>query len=350
MLVPLDDYFIHQNAESIATVGHGAKTWQERNYFNVHSTDGEVLLTCGMGTTPNRDLANAYVISSIPGVGQTNYRAVRPIAGERTRMDVGAFAYEIVEPFKQWRITLGPNDSGLELDLEWTARHQPWEFGKIHAENADGRILHDFVHIHQSGTYRGSMTIDGRTYDVDGWYGERDRTWGIRDSLEFWIWSAVQFEDSSLSLYHFEDRHGNVQYSNGGVCREDSVGPKLRLVEHKMNFEPGARIPLDGELRFAAEDGSTSTVEFRNLGPVASYISPLPHDPRNPRHSTLNRDDNGYEVWPYPRYWDAFTDSPVFDALCEFRLDGKVGYGVLELVAISYEPYGFRSPFRPSAS
>jgi hypothetical protein len=349
VLVPLDDYFIHQTTDSVAQPGGGAKTFQERNYFNVHSTDGQVLLVCGMGTAPNAGTANAYVISSTLGDdgGQIYWRGARPLDNNRARLDVGEFAYEIVEPMKQWRITMGPNDSGLELDLTWTARHQPWEFDRISADKPDGEVIHDFAHLHQSGLYTGSMVIDDHRYDVDGWYGVRDRTWGIREGLDFWIWSHVHFPDRSLSLYHFEDSAGNVQYSSGGFTDADSAGPAVRITEHDFELAPEERVPTAGTVRLATADGPEQMLEFKALGPLVNYLPPKLVD-RGQRTSATGHQTNGWDRWPNAEYDPATVRKAglVHDSLCEFRLGDEVGYGVFELITMHYEPYGWASPYQ----
>ncbi|BBZ15614.1 hypothetical protein MBRA_58090 (plasmid) [Mycobacterium branderi] len=353
MLVPLDDYFIHQSTDSIAIPGGGRPEWQERNYFNVHSTNGDVLLVCGMGTTPNTDLASAYVISAVPGIngGQTDWRGVRPISGDRARMDIGEFTFEIVEPMKQWRITMMPNGSGLEMDLSWTARHRPWEFDRISAAKPDGEAIHDFAHLHQSGTYRGWMKIDGNRYEADGWYGVRDRTWGIREGLDFWIWSCVQFPDRSLSLYHFEDAAGQIQYSSGGFCYPDRVGPGVQIVDHDFELAEGERVPSRGTVQLQTVDGKNEALEFRALGPLVSYMAPEPVDLSNPYASALGRPEAGWEHWPNKEYADAARrHGTIHDSLCEFRLGNETGYGVFELVALQYQRYGWTTPFEFSAS
>jgi len=344
MLVDLDDYFIHQSACTIARVGNGIPNWQERNYFNMHSKESDMMMVCGMGMAPNENQLSCYVISSAPGLGQTSYRALRKLDGARDKLEVGAFSYTIVEPFKKWRIALASNESGLELDLEWTSRHKPWEFGTIHTVAPDGHILSDFMHIQQSGTYQGTAKIDGKVYNLDGWYGERDRTWGIRETTAFWIWSAIQFEDCSLSIYHFETSQGEIQYSNAGLCYEDHVSAPLELVDHNLHFQPGQRVPTHGSFRLKGADGTISEVEFKFMGPLVSYWSPTNPDPANRTASIVNRPDNGFDKWSYDEHWGNFLKSPVHDALVRFRMNGKVGYGIFELLAYAYEPYGFDIP------
>jgi hypothetical protein len=353
VLVPMDDYFLHQTTDSVAIPGAGAPTWQERNYFNIHSSDGRLLVCCGMGTTPNTDLANAYLIAAVDGPdgGQVNWRGARPIAGDRARMDVGPFAFRIIEPMRRWQITMAPSGCGIELDVEWTARHRPWEFEKIHAAGPDGTVLHDFAHLHQAGTYQGWVRIDGTRFDVDDWYGIRDRTWGIREALEFWIWSAVHFRDRTLSLYHFESAEGEVQYSHGGFSGADDVGPAVRIVGHELTLAEGERVPSAGVLELAEPDGRRHELRFRRLGALATYMAPRPVDLRRPYDSALGRPEDGFERWPNAQYADAARrHGTIHDSLCEFRLGDEVGYGVVELVAVDYRPYGWSSPFAFSAS
>ncbi|MFT3853337.1 MAG: hypothetical protein QM733_11450 [Ilumatobacteraceae bacterium] len=341
MLTRLDDYFGHQSATHIERVTSPEPGWQERNYFNMHAPDGgDWFLVCGMGMSPNLHELNAYTICSYKGRAQIDFRSNVPLV-DRSRLEAGAFSYEIVEPFKTWKINLAENDSGLEVDVVYTARHQPWEFAHIYAES-EGRAIHDFQHIHQSGSYIGHVTVDGETIDVTGFVGQRDRTWGLRERLEFWIWMCVQFDDRSLSLYHFEDSHGNVQYTDGGLCFADRVGPRISSVKHDISFEPGTKRLSAATLNLVDAAGEHCEVEVRPLGPTVSYRAPYPDDHQPAKELGINRAANGVGRWEYDTYGADFKKySGVYDPLCEFRCGDKVGHGIFELILLNYQPYGF---------
>ena len=86
----------------------------------------------------------------------------------------------------------------------------------------------------QSGTYNGTYTVGGTTYEVDDWWGQRDHSWGIRDHgrCPLWMWFQVQLPDGFLGVWHWELANG---------------APRLhrRLLGRRRRQRPGAagRLP-----------------------------------------------------------------------------------------------------------
>ena len=50
------------------------------------------------------------------------------------------------------------------------------------------------------GTYAGTYSVGGTTHEVDGWIGQRDHSWGVRDHgrCPLWIWFQIQLDDGFL--------------------------------------------------------------------------------------------------------------------------------------------------------
>ena len=45
----------------------------------------------------------------------------------------------------------------------------------------DGRLVIAYAHFVQSGRFDGWIEAGGERFEVDGWLGERDRSWGARN-------------------------------------------------------------------------------------------------------------------------------------------------------------------------
>ena len=56
-----------------------------------------------------------------------------------------------------------------------------------------------FQSVEASGTY----TAGDTTRSVDGWWGQRDHSWGVRDHgrIPLWMWLAIQLPDGMLGVW-----------------------------------------------------------------------------------------------------------------------------------------------------
>lgn len=149
----------------------------DRFVFNLRPTDSVApSLVFGLGAYPVRDVVDGFVVATI-GDAQRNLRFSTEIAGTDGH-EVGPFSFSVPEPMRQWHLAPGDNPTGVTLDLTWTARTPAWT-GGVAVTNADGSAT-SFDHLFQSGRYAGTLTIDGVETDVDGWWGQRDRSRGVR--------------------------------------------------------------------------------------------------------------------------------------------------------------------------
>ena len=110
-------------------VAPGASGLHERFFdrfvFNLHPTDATApSVLIGLGIYPPKDTVDGFVIL----VTETEQRNVR-FSTELSATDgasAGPFAWQVVEPMKTWRLVVGPNPTGLELDVTWRARAPAW--------------------------------------------------------------------------------------------------------------------------------------------------------------------------------------------------------------------------------
>ena len=109
-LIPADENFTHQVAETFACVGTTDPSWTEKVCAMAMANDGSLQIGFGLGKYTNRNIMDAYAAVS-RGVEQLTVRASRRLSPEPGQTIVGPIHYEIVEPFKAIRFRLESNSS-----------------------------------------------------------------------------------------------------------------------------------------------------------------------------------------------------------------------------------------------
>jgi hypothetical protein len=141
---------------------------------------------------------------------------------------------------------------------------------------AGHELIWDQSHMFQSGTYDGTYTYQGTTYEVDRWWGQRDHSWGIREHgrCPLWLWFQVQLPDGFLGVWHWELENGARVYTDGCWAPADGGDP-VPLIEfhHDLQWagpdgvtvvygEHGEAVSgLRGTATFTLEDGRSVTVD-----------------------------------------------------------------------------------------
>ncbi|TXH19238.1 MAG: hypothetical protein E6R00_02110 [Gammaproteobacteria bacterium] len=179
VLSALDDLFVHQIPEPVRHVGTSDRNFYDRHYFNVHAARDDFFVILGLGQYPNLATQDAF-FSVRRGGRQTTLRSSRRL-GDRGDMGCGPLRVQVLEGLQRLRITLAPNDSGFEADLEFQGLHAP-QLEPRQVQRRQGRVIHDVMRYCQSGRYAGWLRLGGRTWHADEvpLAGYRDRSWGIR--------------------------------------------------------------------------------------------------------------------------------------------------------------------------
>jgi hypothetical protein len=88
-------------------------------------------------------------------------------------------------------------------------------------------VVWDQSHILQSGIYAGTYTVGDVSYQVDGWVGQRDHSWGIRDHgrCPLWMWFQIQLDEGFLGIWHWELANGARIYTDGCWAGIDGTDP-----------------------------------------------------------------------------------------------------------------------------
>jgi hypothetical protein len=235
-----------------------------------------------------------------------------------------------VEPLQRWLLEVGPNDSGIEWELHYESKAPMWELLPLRIRKR-GRTLADMHHIKQPARYTGWVSVDGERFEIDGWTGGRDRTFGVRVATEvdFWLWFEAVFEDRAIEAWIFEAADGTVQYVDGGFTFDDGTQSKrFTMFEHDIRFDGERKRPAGADIVFTDEDGRRFEVTATASEPHANvYYGAAPPNRvlsdgiMHARWNSENPDELAI----------AEGGALSMDQLMRFECDDMTGAGIFEL-------------------
>jgi hypothetical protein len=368
MLSPHDELLCHQLPTTFDHVSQSDLRWTERIVMYGFDRSGDVNVMTGMARYPNRNVTDAYAMVTKRG-GQT--RVVRmsteldPESGPLGSYTVGPFTYRVEEPLRTVRAVLEPNQQGLSLDLRLRGQFPTYEqTAAFHRSR--GRVSEDARRFYQNGDLEGWIEIDGERIEIDTskWWFGRDHSWGIRNgpgggslaegaNLQpqeipdgtLYYMGIFEFDDQLVHFAQRETNTGERWQFEGEILHPLGTGRAASAiidVEHDLKFRDDLRVISGGTFTVHRGDRSTSTIDVTPLTDfwpgLAGYM-----------------EVNGYASghWRGRDFIDGFTvDATDLDVirpvsflsetLCEVRMDGKVGHGLVEMVFVgAYPRYGY---------
>lgn len=180
-VLPADETFTHQIAETFAHVGTSDPAWTEKVCAMAMARDGSLQLGFGIGKYPNRNVMDGYAALS-RGKEQLTVRASRELAADPVRVFVGPIHYDVIEPLRKVRFRLERNAcQPLAFDWLFEAALKPAIEERTFMRH-DFRMSAELVRYHQIGTCSGWLELDGEriALDPDNWISTRDHSWGVR--------------------------------------------------------------------------------------------------------------------------------------------------------------------------
>ena len=274
-LTDLDEALAHQLPEPFPNVATHHPHWRESYFFAAHPPDGAgdlVILT--MATYPQRQVMDSLQLGRVGGQ-RTGGLHLRPFGGDPHTPDVGAARVEVIRPYEELHLWADPKRCELGMDLTFRARTRPYGLRRG-TMRAGHELVWDQSHMFQPGTYHGTYTFGGTTHEVDGWWGPRDHSWGIRDHgrCPLWLWFQVQLPDGWLGAWCWELANGARVYADGCWASTDGSAPvPLIGFEHDVEWLDGDGQPcaygtngdgvegLRGRATWTLEGGRRTTVE-----------------------------------------------------------------------------------------
>ena len=332
-----DESFTHQLPRPFDQVHHPDGSWSDRCYFFAHSPEGDLLVTNGFGNNPNQGAGLGYGKVALADGRHWDLLVGRRVGdGDRGLVGAGPMTWTCVEPLERWRLELGPNQSGIQWDMEYRPRAPMWELLPMHVE-VDGRTILDMYHMKETGQWTGWVQIGDERTSVDGFPGGRDRTFGVRvaDEIDFWLWLDIGFEDRAIQAWIIEAHDGTVHYVDGGITHVDGgISKRFVDIKHDVEFDGDRKRPAKAVVVFTDEDGETYRVtgDAPNQHVNVYYGQPLPN---------LDFQDLGDGEYYLHFPWDSSDPEQLaaleggsmsIDQLMRFDLDGMTGHGIFEIL------------------
>jgi hypothetical protein len=298
----------------------------DRFMFNLHPADAMTpSIIVGVGRYPSRNSVDGFLIACVDDE-QRNLRFGSAIGGSTC----GPLTWRADET--TWHLRLDANPAAVEFDLTWRARTSAW--------SGDIEVGEDtkFEHLFQSGRYEGTLTIDGVARQVDNWYGQRDRSRGVRTmsgGQGLHIWHQAQFPDRSIGFLLVEDRTGRRLLLEGAVMHTDGRLDTIVDVRHDLIFDHTLDLRSGRVEVITKETSCTLNVDASGRGALMAGGG------YGGRHGSL--DGLEYDVYPLDATVTPKTvGTSLTDRLCEFTWDGTKGSGIFEFALTRSPSYIYR--------
>ncbi|MFI9407837.1 hypothetical protein [Nocardia sp. NPDC052316] len=368
MLVPDDEMLCHQLATTFDHVAQSDLRWTERVVMYGFDTSGEVSVMTGLARYPNRNVMDAYAMVTIGGKQARVVRLATEFTAPRASLDswtVGPYTYAVTEPLLGTRATLGGNEHGLSLHLDFRGSFPAYEQTPAF-HRSRGRVREDARRYYQNGVVTGWIELDGRRIDIDPeqWWFGRDHSWGVRhgpgggsldegpglppvevpDGVLYYM-GIFQFDDRLVHFAQRETSTGQRWQFEGEVLYPLATGQAptpIIDVEHELTFEPDLRVISGGTFTVHQADRTSTTLEVQ---PTCRFWPGL----------AGYNEYRGYAsgMWRGPAFSDGFTVdltdldqigpvSLLSETLCTVRMGDRVGHGLVEMVCVgNYPRYGY---------
>lgn len=327
----------HDQMSAADSSGHEQRFF-DRFMFNMHPhTANTPSIITGFGHYPGRNVADGYAIISLPQE-QRNLRFSTELRA--TKGDgAGPLRFQCLQPNRRWQLQLGPNPTGMEYDVIWTARAPYW-LDVVKVENAGG-VPTNFEHLVQSGRYQGTLTIDGVQQSVDGWYGQRDRSRGVRTmsgGQGLHIWFQAQFEDRSVGFLLVESRSGERILLDGAVMPENGALDDIVDVRHDLTFN-GLDL-VSGTVHVTTAAGQEYRIDA-DASAGGGFMAGAGYGGHHGKPRGL--DHLEHDVYPLDGTVNQNTlDTSLTDRLSRFDWNGNTGFGIFEFALSRSSSYRYQ--------
>lgn len=315
-----DDYYIHQQKKSIIEVEEDDPKWFDRCYIACLDPDGKFGMSMGIGVYPNAGLMDGWV-SVATGTHQRNIRVFRHVKKDRAVMHIGPLEFDIIEPQECWRLQLKENEYGVSFDMECRRKGPVYGYDPILQPNPEGSNTLVWLHAAHVPVFNGTLTVDGKKYDVRNAGYFRDRSWGTRALWQYgcyWL-CYVPFSNYCIYLTHIENVDNSIFVCSGCVAYDDGRVIDIVNARHKTEFIPGTWRHLSTEWEITLKDGTKMPLTMKKV-----YQSILCYGAgycwrQGIDVGSYHIESDDYEIND-PAYMEMPTD--VYDQLVEYD-DGK---------------------------
>ncbi len=335
----LDELLIHNHPHPVRVMWTSDVQAYERMWFTSQDRSGHLLVVAGMGIYPNLGTAEAFAIVNRRGQ-HTTVRAHRKLGLNRVDMTVGPIHFELVEPFRQWRLQLDPNEHGTSFDIAWFDTKRP-----VYRNQGSGLFMgtRPFAGVagyDGFGRQEGWVVVDDERFELttQTYLGTRDHHWGTRDGVGGRAhWSGHQHPHSG-EWVEFEEYGiwGDHVLYNLGDPRRGSGSLEDR--RYRLRFEPETHLLLSGEVDYVFAGGAVRTAAFERLGNQTAYL-------RCGMYGGPNGGTPDGDIWQGMDLGDGVVSGETYDTNdpdvraricgldqhhCRFVSEGETTFGIVE--------------------
>lgn len=275
---PHDDYPFHQAMTPMGSPVTSDPRFNDGYYFAFYREDRHVF--CGLRFHPNNNVVDGYAGAVAKGV-QRGFRVSRALDADRSTIGVGSLRVEVIEPMVSQRVVCEPNAFGIAFDVTLTASC-PAFFETPHVQHRYGRVLNHVLRYTQPVRASGTVSIDDVDEPVDRWYGARDHSWGIRQTMgpalpvrgslapepdprALRLWVPFEVGEHAGFFHLHEDSDGNVLDCEGRLesTPENAIPSRAIVgVEHELTYVRDTARLSSGRLVLVLDDDARVPLEF----------------------------------------------------------------------------------------
>jgi hypothetical protein len=335
----IDEYLVHNYPHPVRVMWTTDAQAYERIWFTAQDDVGELLVVCGLGFYPNLGTAEAFAIVNHEG-RHTTVRSHRLLGDNRMDMRVGPIGFEVVEPFREWRLTLDDNEYGTSYDIRWfdTKRAVFRNLGA--GVVAGGKPFGGVAGYDGFGVQEGWVQLGDHRFDLARvhYNGTRDHHWGTRDGVGGRArWSGWQHTLSG-AFVQFPNWCAWTDHLMRNLGDPRPGSSTLRRRTHRLRFEESTHLLLGGEVDMAFSSGDVKTMTFERLGNQIAFL-------RCGMYGGPNGGTPDGDIWHGMYVGDGVVTGETYDAnnadvrarICgldqhhmRFECDGEVSYGLFE--------------------
>lgn len=285
VLIPFDEYPLHQVTASFAGVGGSDPQWNDGHYICIADEAGRVSIVASLRLYSNNDVMDGFVCIRHQGK-QHNIRVSRRLRPDVDTLVVGPLRVEITEPMRVVRMVLDDNEYGIALDLTCRSSALPYE-DPSEITRIDGRLISERMTYELTGTCSGTVRVGDGEYALEKSTSSffRNHSWGYQagrggprlyaaptvgvqrrvPGVRQW----VLFNMPDHGGFYFVDPSGRRASGKGAILLPDrSVA--VNDVQHELDFYEGGRRLRSGSFRLTDADGVVREYEITDLGWVYS--------------------------------------------------------------------------------
>ncbi|AYH43530.1 hypothetical protein [Azoarcus sp. DN11] len=278
----IDEYMIHNAPAPQRVMWTSDPRTFERTWFTAQDKAGELFIVCGMGFYPNLDTADGFAIVTWKG-RSTYVRYHRRLGIDRTNMRFGPLDWQIIAPFKTWKLTLGDNPHGIRYELYWHDTKRP-VFSTVQAALFDANAqpgfpggsvgkVGDHVGYEGFGVVEGWAEVEGKRIELttETFRGSRDHHWGVRAGVGG-FGTPVGRPEHAGQWVEFKDWSIWGSKSLRPIGHELQGAGRVGPVDRQLRFDADTGEFREGIITSVDEAGNKKELHFRRLGYQTAYL------------------------------------------------------------------------------